>query len=355
VFLISSLHAYAGFHGTIVVALLMALAGGLASALLVHRLVRVPVRHFMSATERIAAGDLETRVDVGTKSEIGQLAAAFNRMTDELRRAKQGDTERSQSLERKIVDKTEELSRAQRQMTHMEKMASLGKLAAAVAHELNNPLSAILMYSRLVARELEGSAFPPGKREELDRYLSQVESDARRCGKVLRNLLLFARPSGRDFALHHLNQIIERSLVLVRHHLEMARIQLENHPLDGDDAISCDADQLQQAFVALLVNAVEAMPGGGLLTVRATQADGSIRIDVSDTGVSIGEEMLSHVFEPFVSTKDEQSGVGLGLPVVYSIVQRHGGNIEVESAAGRGTSFRVFLPKRKSGTAPTKS
>jgi len=335
----------------LIATLLMALIIGAASAIFIYRVVRVPVKRLIEGTHRIARGDLETRIDIEAKDEIGELAAAFNRMTEDLRRARQEITEWSQKLEQKVVEKTEELSRAQRQIIHMEKMASLGKLAATVAHELNNPLAGILTYAKLIARELDSSELTPEERKELARYLTLIQKESSRCGAIVRNLLLFARRSGAEFALHHLNQIIERALMLVRHHLEMVGIRLEEHLLAGDDQIVCDADQMQQALIALLVNAVEAMPDGGTLTVKAHEVDHQIEIEVSDTGVGVPAEALPHIFEPFFSTKEEGNGVGLGLAVVYGIVQRHGGAIEVDSEPGKGSTFRLRLPRRPEQTA----
>lgn len=330
----------------IAAAFLTALITGAASALFIYRVVRVPVKRLIRGTRRIAEGDLDSRIELRVQNEIGQLAEAFNTMTANLSKARKELNEWSQRLEEKVVAKTEELARAERQIVHMEKMASLGKLAATVAHELNNPLSGILTYAKLVDRDLGQSALEPQRKEELGRYLGLIQKESSRCGDVVRNLLLFARPTGGDFALQHLNQIVERSLMLIRHHLEIASIQLDFHPLAGDDQIVCDANQLQQALVALLVNAVEAMSGGGVLTVAGKCFPSSVEIEISDTGVGIPEEIMPRVFEPFFSTKEDQNGVGLGLAVVYGIVQRHGGSIDVRSQVGRGTTFRIWLPKK---------
>ena len=347
-------YAYVGTleRQTFLAIVLMVLVIAAVWAGLLYRMIHVPLKRLITGAERAARGDLETPLDAQGTNEIGQLAAAIDRIANELTRAKKESMRWPQELEQKVAKKAEELSRAQRQMLRMERLASLGKLTAAVVHEINNPLSAILMYARLVERELPESGFPAERRDEIGRFLSQIQKDASRCGDVVRNLLLFAHAPEGDFAVQHVNQIIERSLVLVRHCLEMARIELDAHLLEGDDAITCDATQLQQAFVALLVNAVEAMPSGGRLTLRATPTQHSVCVDISDTGVSIAPEMLSHVFEPFVSTRGEEDDVGLGLPVIYGIVQRHGGTIEVESAAGKGTTFRLVLPRASSGPEP---
>jgi two-component system NtrC family sensor kinase len=279
---------------------------------------------------------------------LARLAAAFNQMAGDLNAARQEITEWSQKLEDKVIEKTQELSRAQRQVLHMEKMASLGKLSATVAHELNNPLSGVLTYARLVRRELQGQALAPELQEELTRYLSLIEKECSRCGAIVQNLLLFARRTGAEMAPVDLNEVVERSLMLVRHHIEISGVKLRCELLKGNSTIVADAGQLQQALIALLVNAVEAMnglEGEGELSVRLTGDNHEVQIDVADTGIGIPSDVLPQIFEPFFSTKEAENGVGLGLSVVYGIVQRHGGRIEVESQAGRGTVFHVQLPR----------
>jgi two-component system, NtrC family, sensor kinase len=326
--------------------LLLVAVIGATSALFIYRVVRVPVERLIEGTARVARGDLDTRIDVGTPNQIGQLAESFNAMTGDLRAARQELTRWSEKLEKKIAETTEELSRAHRQIVQMEKMASLGKLSATVAHELNNPLAGILTYAKLVGRSLHAERFDPGEREEVARYLDLIRKESRRCGDIVKNLLVFARVSGGEFALEHLDPILERAIMLVRHHLEIKGIRLESSGVEGDDTIVCDADQIQQALLALLVNAVEAMPKGGTLTLRAADDRETVRIDVSDTGVGIPPEVLLHVFEPFFSTKEGGAGVGLGLSVVYGIVERHGGSVTVDSTVGRGTTFTLRFPRK---------
>jgi two-component system NtrC family sensor kinase len=333
--------------------LLMVALIGAASALFIYRVVRVPVRRLIAGTERVARGDLDTRIDVGTRNQIGQLAESFNSMTADLRKAREELTAWSEKLERKVVEKTDELSHAQQQIVQMEKMASLGKLSATVAHELNNPLAGIVTYAKLVARSLGEAGFEPGERDEVARYLDLIQKESLRCGDIVRNLLVFARVSGGEFALQRLNPILERAVMLVRHHLEIKGIRLAFVPLGGDDQVVCDADQVQQALLALLVNAVEAMPQGGTLTLRGDGDEGTVRLVVSDTGVGIPPDALPHIFEPFFSTKEGGTGVGLGLSVVYGIAQRHGGRVEVDSAVGRGTTFTLHLPRNPGAKAPS--
>jgi len=326
---------------------------GVVAAVFIRRLVQRPVFQLSQATRRIADGDLDTRIEVRGRHELARLAEAFNQMAEDLSAARREITEWSQKLEEKVVEKTEELSRAQRQVLHMEKMASLGKLSATVAHELNNPLSGILTYARLVRRELEGQPIDAELREELARYLSLVEKECSRCGGIVQNLLVFARRTGAEMAPIDLNEVVERSLMLVRHHLEISGVKLRSELLSDNSQIVADAGQLQQALVALLVNAVEAMTGleggEGELTVRLRGDADEVQIDVGDTGVGIPPDVLPQIFEPFFSTKEKEKGVGLGLAVVYGIVRRHGGQIEVEPHLGRGTVFHLRLPRHAPG------
>lgn len=333
-------------------AVLLALAVGGSSALFINRYVRRPVRSLIAGTDRVARGDLSATFEVGFRNELGQLAEAFNQMTRELARVQAENEEWSRRLEHKVVRGTEELSHAQRQVVHMEKMASLGTLAATVAHELNNPLAGILNYARLVERSLAEGDASPEEREELQRFLRIIHQEAGRCGKIVRNFLVFARRSGGEFALCSLNAIVEQALAILHHHLEMKGVTLSWTPVAGEgrDEIVCDAGQIQQALLDLFVNAVEAMPEGGTLTVLARETKEGVEILVADTGVGIPDEALPHIFEPFYTTK-QQSGSGLGLSVVWGIVERHGGGIEVDSEIGKGTVFRLTLPLHPPSTA----
>lgn len=325
---------------------------GMVVAVFIRRLVQRPVMQLYDGTLKIAAGQLETRVEPRGRHELAQLAIAFNQMAADLSAARQEVTEWSQHLEEKVIEKTEELGRAQRQVLHMEKMSSLGKLSATVAHELNNPLTGMLMYARLVRRELAGQPLTDNIREELSRYLSLMEKECIRCGAIVQNLLLFARQKGAVMAATDLNEVVDQALMLVRHHLTISGITLNSTLLEADSEIVADASQLRQALVALFVNAVEAMTGqeGGELTVSLRGTPEEVFIDVGDTGVGISPEVLPNIFEPFFSTKDKESGVGLGLAVVYGIVERHGGQIEVESRVGQRTVFHLRLPRRAVAT-----
>ncbi|MGO9115126.1 MAG: sensor histidine kinase [Thermoguttaceae bacterium] len=316
-------------------------------AVFIRRGLQMPISRLCAGTRRIAQGDLETRVKVSGHGELTELAGALNRMAEDLGAARREVNQWSQNLERKVAEKTAELQQAQRQVLHMEKMASLGKLSATVAHEINNPLSGMLIYAGLSRRELQEQALDPVVREEVMRYLSVIEHECRRCGGIVQNLLLFAKRSGSNMALVDVNDVLRQSLMLVEHHLHMNGLKLRAEFLEADSQITADGGQLQQALVALLVNAVEAMSGlpegrGELVVSLHGEAD-SIRIDIGDNGIGIASDVLPQIFEPFYSTKEAENGVGLGLSVVYGIVQRHGGRIDVDSKVGSGTTFHLTL------------
>jgi two-component system NtrC family sensor kinase len=334
---------------------LLLLAGGVSTAL-IQRLVQKPVDELHRGTRRIARGEMDKPIEVRGRHELAELAEEFNWMAAEVKAAREEVTDWSRRLEEKVVEKSDELRRAQRQVIQMERMASLGKLAATVAHEINNPISGILTTARLVDRELRDQPLPPPVADELSRHLQLIAQECARCGNIVRNLLLFARHSGGEMSPVDVNELAERSLMLMRHHLEIHGIELQRQLLEKDSQMVADGAQLQQALLALLVNAVEAMTAanekGGVLGLRLEGDAESVTFHVKDTGVGIHPEVLPHIFEPFFSTKHQESGVGLGLAVVYGIVQRHGGSITVDSEPGRGTTFHVRIPRRPAGEAP---
>ncbi len=268
--------------------LILILIIGVVAAVFIRRVIQRPVSQLYEGTRRIADGDLDTRIELRGHDELARLAGAFNRMVQDLDAARREVIGWSQRLEEKVAEKTEELSRVQHQVLHMEKMASLGKLSATVAHEINNPLSGMLTYARLVRRELQEQPIDPEVREELTRYLNSMEQECNRCGQIVQNLLLFSRRTGATMGKCDLNEVVQRSLMLVQHHLQLKGVKLHCELLEGNREIVADAGQIQQALVALLVNAIEAMSGlkegVGELTIRLCGSADEVQIDVGDTG-----------------------------------------------------------------------
>ena len=327
--------------------LLSILMVSLFSTWLIWMTVHKPVRRLAAGTRAVAQGNLDYVLAETSQDEIGSLAVSFNQMTRELKKAQAENLQWTETLEDRVRRKTEELERAYRSLTQSEKMASLGKLAAVVAHEINNPLAGILTYSKLVSR-LADKGFNENRRlGEAKNYLQIIEGESRRCGGIVRNLLTFARQTPINPQKHDLNAIVERCLLLVRHQATLQSIEIETSLDVNLPPIFCDAGQVQQALLVILMNAVEAMPQGGRLSVQSAYdpAHHLGRVLIADAGPGIPAEVLSHIFEPFFTTKEEGKGTGLGLPIALGIVQQHGGNIEVNSSPEKGTTFTVLLPE----------
>jgi two-component system NtrC family sensor kinase len=243
----------------------------------------------------------------------------------------------------------ENVRAAQEQLVRTEKLASLGKLAATIAHEINNPLAVVLTYIRLMFKLVGRQHFTPERLEDINRYLTTMEAETSRCGDIVKNLLAFARQSQIDMKPNSIREIIDRTLPLVSHDLELRGIRLKTEVQEGLQDVQCDLRQIQQVLLNVLSNAAEAMTAGGTLTLQACQApkDDYVEVIVTDTGCGIPPENLQDIFEPFFTTKEETKGVGLGLAVVYGIVSRHQGTVEVESPPVNeetGSRFRIRLP-----------
>jgi two-component system NtrC family sensor kinase len=302
-----------------------------------------PVKELIDGTHRVAGGDLSYRLPVRSDDELGDLSRSFNRMTGEV-----GGVQAQ--IEEQVRRKTAELERVHKTLLRSEKMASIGKLAATVAHEINNPLFGILTYARLVSRQLQKLDVP--NRDEMAEQLQTIERESKRCGDLVKNLLTFSRQAPSNREPNDLNIVVHRAVLLVRHKLEMQNIELVETLAPDLPPVECDANQIQQVILILLMNASEAMPKGGRVEViTGIDAAGHGAVRVKDTGSGIPEDVLPRIFDPFFTTKEDQLRTGLGLAVAHSIVEQHAGEISVDSTPGVGTEFRVTVPAASAAPA----
>ncbi|TFG89555.1 MAG: HAMP domain-containing protein, partial [Syntrophobacterales bacterium] len=304
------------------------------------------IRILKQATETIGTGDLGYRLPCSKSSDFGMLDEAFNDMVTSLR------------------DRDERLKKALQQLTETERLVSLGQMSAGVAHEMNNPLGGILLYSNLVLEELPEDS---PARENMNKIVYQTN----RCREIVQNLLDFARPPSGEMVPLDINDVLLTSLGLVKDQSMFRGMAIETDFADGLPDVHGDRSRLEQVFLNLFINASDSMTEGGRLTVttklisrfpsgaeEGTEMERicllasphTIKITISDTGKGIDKAYLAHIFEPFFTTKDPGHGTGLGLSIVYGIVRKHDGFVDVESEPGRGTTFFIFLPAKGDGS-----
>ena len=233
-----------------------------------------------------------------------------------------------------------ELKTTQDELLRAEKLTSLGQLAASIAHEINNPLAGVLVYTQLLSKKVTGDTF---KKEESLGYLSKMESEVGRCSRIIRNLLDFARQTEPVLRLVDVNQVLEQVLAMVGHQAQLQNVEVIKEFTPSLPNVMADFNQLQQVFTNLILNAIQAMADGGRLVLRTSVVDSQIKVDIQDTGYGIPKENLSKLFTPFFTTKERGKGVGLGLAVVHGIIERHKGKIKVQSEEGKGSTFSVYL------------
>jgi len=243
------------------------------------------------------------------------------------------------------IRKLEREKEDQAQILHQDKMMALGKLAASMVHEINNPLAGILNYSRLMIRILSRGSLTKEHQQKFQRYIELVESETNRCSEIVSSLLTFSRKSPPSFGDVRVDELLHRCIMLSQHKLELNNIKLIILISHDIPPIKGDFNQLQQCLINLVFNAVDAMPQGGTLTLSASHEskDDTVTISVKDTGIGIPEENLSKIFEPFFTTKHKEYGVGLGLPTLYGIIERHNGKVYVESHVEKGSVFRLVF------------
>jgi two-component system NtrC family sensor kinase len=316
--------------------------------LFVGLFVTRPIHRLMEATAAVGRMDLEHPVEITSSRELWSLSSSFNAMRGRLRGALDEINRAAQELEAKVAERTAQLQQAQRHLLKADRLASLGQLAASVAHEINNPLSGVLNYAALMGRILKDDGVPRERVPEFRGYLDRVSEQTARAGRIVSDLLAFSRRSKPQRAPSDLNAIVRATVGLVSHKLKLLNVEASLRLDEALPRLPCDASQMQQVVLNLVMNAAEATrPHGSgrvnVLTLRSGDGESAV-LEVTDDGEGIPKEALDRIFDPFFTTKDDGKGVGLGLAVVYGIVESHGGRIEVQTASGRGTTFQVTLP-----------
>jgi two-component system NtrC family sensor kinase len=296
-----------------------------------------PIHAMAEAAEKVAGGDYSPHVEVTSQDEIGHLAECFNRMVRELSRANQELRQWAVNLESKVDERTMQLKAMQSHLIQTEKLAAIGKLAAGVAHEINNPLTGILTNSSLMLQDL-----PAGDSREED--LQVIVDETLRCRKIVKGLLDFARQTKPHKQSVDMNGVLDDVFSLIRNQASFHDIELELEQSPGLPMVMADKDQMRQVVLNIVLNAAEAMPNGGKIHVstRLKAETGEVQISIRDNGPGIPDEIKNKIFEPFFTTK--KTGTGLGLAIAYGIIERHRGTILIDSAPSRGTTITLGIP-----------
>jgi two-component system NtrC family sensor kinase len=346
---------------------------------LLSRILVKPIKDLVQLTQKISEGDFSQKIEVTSKNEMGQLIGSFNRMIERLRENQESLENYLESLEAT----NKQLKQAHEELIRTEKLASIGRFAAGVAHEVGNPLGAILGYTSIL--EKEGM-----DREESKDYLKRIEKEIERINRIVRELLDFARPSQFEIKDVEINKVIESTLSLLSYQKDFKNIENRLDLQSDLPLIKGDESQLSQVFINMILNAIDAMPSGGSLTIQTrthlvgnfgaerlqriytrrrrsdpmesdyslmrranpldaffkkfSEGDRLVQIRISDTGTGIKKEDLENIFDPFFTTKAPDKGTGLGLSISLRIVESLGGEIRVESDLGKGTTFEVYFP-----------
>ncbi len=327
------------FNSVIITILISALSG-----IFIFLLVNKPLKKFEKAIDELAKGNLNYKVHIKNKDEFGIIAYQFNDMSQKLQYAYQEIKDWSETLNEKVIERTRELKNIYDQIVQIEKLTSLGKLSATVAHELNNPLEGILTFSKLISKKLTNENNE--SYSKLIQYSHMISDEASRCGKIVKDLLLFSHSDTEEFIAADLIGILDKSISLIYHHFEINNIKLEKIFEADVLNIKCNPQKIQQMMISILINAIESMSGksDSKITIRLSKEENNAIIRISDCGMGISEKDLPYIFEPFYTTKEMSRGTGLGLSIVYGIVNQHKGKIVVEETSVNGTTFKISLP-----------
>jgi two-component system NtrC family sensor kinase len=314
-----------------------------AMSIVLARRISLPLKKLEEIARNISQGDFKHGFVVKGPREIEHLATSLDEMSNQLEAEKRELEDWGSTLERKVTERADEMKKIHAQLFRSEKLASLGKLAAGVAHEINNPLTGILTNSSLLLEDLEAG---DPRRDDVEVMVKETM----RCREIVKRLLDFARQTKPQKRLADINALIETIVLLVRNQTSFRNVSIEQHPATDLPSILVDPDQIQQVFINIILNAAEAMTGGGKLVIRTGLSTDrqSIVVGFTDTGPGIPDEVKERIFDPFYTTKEH--GTGLGLSISYGIIEQHGGTISVDSTPGRGSTFTIQLPIAPSDT-----
>lgn len=326
--------------------------------LFTKRFVTTPIQKLIAGTKEVSEMELDRPITIGaarSSQEVDELVDSFNRMRERLKVAVAELNDMQATLESKVDERTQQLKAAQKKLVQSDRLATLGQLAASVAHEINNPVSGVLNLSMLLERLMASGSYPAGREAEFRKYLSMISIETARVGRIVSDLLAFSRRSKPQRAPADLNKLVRTTIGLADHKLKLISAEIVLDLQETLPLVECDSSQIQQVILNLVLNGAQAMQprGGGKLAIRTRliPQEQSVELSVQDTGEGIASENLSKIFDPFFTTKPEGKGVGLGLAVLYGIVKAHEGEVEVVSQRNEGTTFTVTLPLKSSATA----
>uniref|UniRef100_A0A7C6AHB0 histidine kinase n=1 Tax=candidate division WOR-3 bacterium TaxID=2052148 RepID=A0A7C6AHB0_UNCW3 len=321
----------------VLIAIISIIALAIISVFTVKRITK-PVNELYLLTEKVSKGDLTARVQISSNDEIGELIRSFNEMVQSLQNVTEGYVNLTKTLEQKVEEKTKELERARDQLIQNEKLSAIGRLAAGIAHEINNPLTAILINSHLLKEKI-------GDNSRISEKLDLVIEETQRCAKIVSGLLEFSRQTPPEMKIVSINDIINKTLILFESVLLANNIKLETSLTQELPMIMADESKIKQVLTNILLNSIDAMPNGGNLRIQSLLLPNRkfVEIEIKDSGIGIPKENLDRIFDPFFTTK-KSKGTGLGLSISYGIIQQHNGTIEVNSEVNKGTIVKIRLP-----------
>ncbi len=314
----------------------------------VQRRINGPLQRIVDASRAVTAGNLSVRVNVGADDliDIHQVGLALNTMLESINQSNRELHQWSNELESMVRIKSENIARSQNEIYQIERLASLGRLSSSVAHEINNPLAGVLTYAKLVSRILQNSVLTEERKESVLKHLDMIQSETTRCGNIVKGLLNFSRDPNPKFEILQLNSVLKETAQLIQHSFQIEGVRLVTDFSATQDQVNANGNQVIQACLAVLTNALEAVESGqeGIVTYRSYNPDmDHVIIEIKDNGNGISDEDKEHIFEPFFSSKKEMSGIGLGLAVTYGILEQHNARVVVDSKPGAGTSMKFVF------------